>query len=257
MILEALALPSHLHTQHKISKKSLVAQTQNSASTQRLLQQTLSNSNLLAHITPNSSNIPAYQDEQSEYLELMVIQCTLKDKLPSHSQCSQLHRLFHQHIPYPVILEIITANGESAQWSLAHKTINQADTSNEKLVVQEIIQTHWLPLTTPDTLLENLFAAIEFNQQPKQHLLALYEALQQYLVSYLLALSLNKTSLKDAAPAYAVSLDEKRDTLHKIQQLKQDIAALENKRNKTQQFNEKVELNMEIQKLKAQLAKLA
>ncbi len=257
MILEALALPSHLHTQHKISKKSLVAQTQNSASTQKLLQETLSSINLVAHITPNNSNISAYQDEQSEYLELMVIQCMLKDKLPSQSQCTQLHRLFHQHIPYPVVLEIITTNGESAQWSLAHKTINQADTSNEKLVVQEIIQTHWLPLATPDTLLENLFAAVEFNQQPKQHLLALYEALQQHLVSYLLALSLNKTSLKDAAPAYAESLDEKRDTLHKVQQLKQEIAALENKRNKTQQFNEKVELNMEIQKLKAQLSMLS
>lgn len=63
--------------------------------------------------------------------------------------------------------------------------------------------------------------------------------------------------MADAAPAYENSnFEQQRETLRQIQQLKQDIAALENKRNKTQQFNEKVELNMEIQKLKTQLAKL-
>src|SRR5690554_1711665 len=116
MILEALALPSHLHTQHKISKKSLVAQTQNSASTQKLLQETLSSINLVAHITPNNSNISAYQDEQSEYLELMVIQCMLKDKLPSRSPCARLDRLFPQHITRRVGFVTITMYCCRAQW---------------------------------------------------------------------------------------------------------------------------------------------
>lgn len=76
--------------------------------------------------------------------------------------------------------------------------------------------------------------------------------LVQHLIGFLLAANLNKNTLAEPCVAYSIKCQQD-EILKKVQQLKNSISALESKRDKTTQFNEKVTLNLEVQKLKKQL----
>jgi|LSQX01.2.fsa_nt_gb hypothetical protein len=253
MILQALKLPKHLQCCIKLSKKAFIEHTKQKNVTQRLLQEHVANIQIIAHLTPDNSNIPAYKNQHQEYLELMVLQCELKETDIRSSQLNALHRLFHQHIPYPLIVEISSPQQEQVQWSLAHKSINQADTESALLVLSDIHTSNWLSTSTPDALTKELKRKLKIDQQNHSHFFALYDSLVQHLIGFLLAVNLNKNTLAEASATYSTK-PQQDETLKKVKQLKNNIAALENKRGKTTQFNEKVALNLEVQKLKKQLA---
>lgn len=252
MILEALALPEHLQCRIKLRKSAFVEHARHKNATQRLLRDQVSSLHIIGHLTPDNSNIAAYKDQQHEYLELMVLQCELKDTSIRSNQLNALHRLFHQHIPYPLVVEISAPQHEQVQWSLAHKGINQADTESTLLVLNDIHATDWLNTTTPDALTYELKKQLDLNQQNHSHFLALYDSLIQHIVNYLLAVNLNRDTLQETVSSYQIN-NRQGEVLKQVLKLKEEIASLENKRDKSQQFNDKVALNLRIQSLKKQL----
>lgn len=255
MILQALELPEHLQCRIKLSKKAFTEHAKNKSVVQRLLQEHVASLQIVAHLTSDNSNIAAYKDSHYEYLELMVLHCKLKKADIRNNQLSALHRLFHQYIPYPLVVEISAPHNEQVQWSLAHKTINQADTESPLLVLDDIHTTDWLNITTTDALIQDFKARLKLNQQNHSHFFALYDSLAQHLIGFLLAVNLNGNTF-DQVNAFCNYTSQKEKIPKKMLQLRSDIAALEAKRNKTMQFNEKVALNLEAQKLKKQLQSL-
>lgn len=255
MILEALELPEHLQCSIKLSKKAFVEHANHKNATQRLLQEQVANLHIVAHLTPDNSNIAAYKDQHYEYLELMVLQCELKETDIRNSQLNALHRLLHQHIPYPLVVEISAPHHEQVQLSLAHKTINQADTESTLLVLNDIHTTDWLSSTMSDTLTSELKAKLKLNQQNHSHFFALYDSLVQHLIAFLLAVNLKQNTLVESSAVCSTSRPQE-ETLKKVLQLKQDIDALEAKRDKATQFNEKVALNLKVQERKKQIEDL-
>lgn len=249
MILEALELPEHLQCHIKLSKKAFVEHAKHKNAVQRLLQEQVASLHIVAHLTPDNSNIAAYKNAQYEYLELMVLQCELKEKDIRNSQLNALHRLFHQHIPYPLVVEISAPHREQVQWSLAHKTINQSDAESALLVLSDIHTTHWFSTAKFDILTRELKEKLKLSQQNHSHLFALYDSLVQHFIAFLLASNLKKTTLGEPNATYSAERSQD-EILKKVLQLKQNIAALEAKRDKTTQFNEKVALNVKVQALK-------
>src|SRR5690554_3304557 len=126
MLLNALQLPSNCLVQQKIPKKAITEHARHSASAARLLQTVVDSIQLVGYITPNNSNIAAYQQGEYEYLEILVFQISLKDGSHGAGQLKNLHQMLHQAFPYPLLLEVTNADQET-QWSLATKTVNQAN----------------------------------------------------------------------------------------------------------------------------------
>lgn len=252
-LLEALQLPDACLVQQNIPKKAIVAQAKNSSATTRLLQDSVESIQLLAHITPNNSNIAAHTDKEREYLEILHIRLQLKDFLISSAQLKSLHQLLHQSIAYPLILEV--TDQEGSQWSLAEKTINQANPEHEQLVIQELLVSDWQSVRS-SPLQQQFHRSLRFVKQDHSHLMALYQSLLGCFVRYLTAASLGQTAIGVVEGVYTTDeadLQQQREQLRKIQDLQKRINTLKAKRDGCSQFNEKVELNIQLQKLTCQL----
>lgn len=239
----------------KLTKKSFYDNGQLNASAQKLLQEQVESICLQAHIHPDNSNIAAYKTAQHEYLEIFVIQITLKDNQAwlnlKPAQLKSLHEGVHKAIAYPLFLEIKA--GEQVQWSLAEKSVHQADSEHDKLILNELLQTQWLATdigTRPGgELLQSLLNRLAFANQNQQNLYTLYQSWYKALTGYALA---HQAGLSDL-PSTESSLETQRTKLKQIQQLKKDINELQNQLKTCQQFNEKVELNIRLQSLTKQL----
>ncbi|WP_044412374.1 DUF4391 domain-containing protein [Thiomicrospira microaerophila] len=266
MLLEALQLPPALHLSQKLTKKSFYDNGQLSSSAQRLLQEQVESITLQAHIKPDNSNIPAYKTTEHEYLELFVIQVTLKDhphpdghKAGSSlkpAQLKTLHELVHKAIAYPILLEIKA--GQQVQWSLAEKSVHQADSEHDKLIMNELIQTDWIDsgaTRSANTPLEqDFYNALRFDRQNQQNLYRLYQSLIHTFTRYQTARLTGATQLPTNQNSGAeLDIAAQRAKLKHIQQLKKDIDELTNKLKTCAQFNEKVALNMQLQQRLKQL----
>ena len=255
MLIEALQLPPALRINQKLTKKSFYDNGQLSASAQKLLQEQVESISLQAHLHPDNTNIAAYKTVQHEYLEIFVIQITLKDNQSwlnlKPAQLKSLHEGVHKAIAYPLLLEIKA--GEQVQWSLAEKSVHQGDSEHDKLILNELLQTEWLDVNSitrlGGELLHSLLKRLAFANQNQQNLYTLYQSWYKTLTGYALA---HQAGLSDL-PSTEHSLETQRAKLKQIQQLKKDISDLKNQLKTCQQFNEKVELNIRLQKLTKQL----
>ncbi|WFE69105.1 DUF4391 domain-containing protein [Thiomicrospira sp. R3] len=276
MLLEALQLPPALHFNQKLTKKSFYDNGQLPATAQRLLQEQVETLMIQAHITPDNSNIPAYQTAQHEYLELFVIQVTLKDQphpnthkagsILKPAQLKTLHEWVHKAIAYPILLEIKA--GQQVQWSLAEKTVHQADSEHDKLIMNESIQTDWIDIGATTRLYarhgvggmcleQDFYNALRFDRQNQQNLYRLYQSLIYTFTRYQTARLTGATQLPTNQNSGAEpDIAAQRAKLKHIQQLKKDIDELANKLKTCAHFNEKVALNIKLQNHKQQLEQI-
>lgn len=248
-LLEALQLPDACLVQQKIPKKTIAAYAKSSVAAARLLQDSVENIQLIGHITPNNSNISAHIVDEHEYLEILHISMQLKDALISPAQLKSLHQLLHQSIAYPLILEV--TGQEGSQWSLAEKTVNQAKPDHEQLVIQELLVSDW-QIVDSSPAQQQFRQSLSFVLQDHSHLMALYQSFIGCWVRYLTAVSLGQTDLRGAKSVHSsdqTELQRQRDQLRKIQDLQKRVNTLKAKRDACNQFNEKVELNIQLQKL--------
>lgn len=253
-MLQLLNLPNHLLIHHKLTKKSFYELGNLTNTQHKLLQEHVASIELIAQLTPDKTNMAAVQTETLEYLEVAILQVELKshqaDSVLSNKQMQSLHLLFQKAIPYPLILLIHSA--EQVQLSLAEKQINQADSSSEKLVLTEWLQTHWICTNNPNDIEQAFLESLDYAQLNHSNLFTFYQSLIQRITAFLLAQQTGYFELSQQNPSQEV-LDQQRQKLQAILRLDKEISELKNKMTGTLQFNEKVQLNMQLQNLTKQL----
>lgn len=255
-LLEFFNFPSSFAMHQRLTKKSFYEQGGLSSAGQKLLQDQVGSIKIEAQITPDKANIPAYKTEMHEYLEVFVINVSLKSSQAwrdlTSKQIKTLHEMVHKAISYPVILML--QSGGRTQLSQAERLINKADASSEKLVLGDLFLTNWIETTKPQEIEQAFLGSLGYAQQHHQNLYALYQGWMQRVVALLLAEQtgiFEQSLLKGAIEAE--SLNQQRERLKIIIQLDKEINELKNKVATSLQFNEKVAFNVQLQNLNAQL----
>ena len=255
-ILDNFNFPTRLLINQKLTKKSFYDMGSLSSAQQKALQEQVESIWLSAQLTPDKTNIPKYKTDKYEYIECLVIEVQLKNHQAwlnlSLKQLKTLHEIFHKAIPYALIL--ILHSGVQSQLSLAEKFINQADSTTEKLIMGDLVQTSWINLNNLPSEEQQFLNVIRYNQLNKQNLYQLYQSLIQRFTALLLAKQTGKFELTQPTDQNAqTGIDQQRQKLKVIMQLDREITELKNRIENCIQFNEKVELNMQLQKLNTQL----
>lgn len=236
-LIDALALPPETRVDRRVPKTLLLEHGDFKAADRRRIQSGVEELRWVASIKPNAVGIPEYKDERREYLEIAVLTLALRGEANS----DRITQLVHRAIPYPVVLA--ASQGGELALSLAHKRHAQNEAGAVVLDGEPISS----PLGSGDQPLLDGFA---IGSQPRVHLMALYQGWIE-LIETLHASRITGRFARAASPEVA---EARRQALDHHERLAREVAALRSQAAKESQLNRRVELNLTIRRLEAELA---
>jgi hypothetical protein len=242
-ILSALRLPEGTRVGQRVPKKLLLEQGKPSAADKRMIQDAVSELIWVAALKPANTGVPSYGDGIREYLEIAVLSLTLK----TAARATRLDELIHRAIPYPVVL--VTSHGTETTISLAHKRLSQSEAGSVVLEAAPTCAT--ISDEGSPSIVGDLLSALSLAKQPRADLLGLYRGWISQVEAYLAALITGSFSPAKDDPATIA----RHDALADHERLRREITALRAQAAKEKQVSRRVELNLTIQRLEAELAR--
>lgn len=241
--LEKLNIPESCTLGKPIFKKLFLENGQLDITDKKALKDDVDKIRWLYTLKPTTINIAAYQNKEREFLEVAVLQL----ELASGARTKRIASFIHKTIPYPLLL--IFTHGEQMALSVAEKRINQADKS--KWLVEEVWLTEWINLKQPTMTQTEFIDSCAVKNLSFTNFYAFYEDIKSRVIA-----------LNAGAHKGSFELGTKERTQTRLQNLKQ-IDALERKvaelkaaLKKENQFNRRLELNVEIKNHQQAIAAL-
>ena len=195
----------------------------------------------IAALKPTNIGVPAFQDETREYLEVAVLSANLRPQ----AKATRLIELIHRAIPYPLVL--LTAHNGTVSLSLAHKRASQAEGGRVVLDGPVLVAT----LAPQSCALESAFlGSLRVADQPARDLFTLYQG----WIDRVLALAAARLTGRFVPATTADAAIARKDALDEHVRIQREIAGLRAQAIKEKQLNRRVDLNLAIQRLEAQLA---
>jgi hypothetical protein len=246
-VLEALNLPAEARIDHRVTKKLLMERSRGSAPQRRSLQEGIEELLWVASLKPNTIGLAAYRDDLREYLEIAILSLRVRPNAKS----GRISELIHRSIPYPVSL--IMEEPERVGLSLAHKRWSEAE--HGETIAEEFHQTMLSSENSPATefFLRSLdLAAVLISGAGIADMRALYQAWIDRVTAHN-ASSIAGTYTVPTTPEDGITL---RNALQTYAVLDREIAALRSQAHKEVQLGRRVDLNLAIRRIEAEMARL-
>jgi hypothetical protein len=261
-IVQALRLPTSCRVDQRVPKKMLAEHAAPTAADRRLLTDGIEELQWIAALKPGTVAIPEHRGDGREYPEVAVLSVQVRATHGKVSQWLRLAELVHRAVPYPVLL--IQALAPSAAstpddgllpppaqlaLSLAHKRAAQNEAG--KVVLDgELVRSELLgPDPGAASVAGPLLEAMALDRQPHQDLLALYQGWMDCLTAAEAARLTGNFRL----PHGTTAASAQREALRACQRLEQEAARLRSQAAKERQIAKQVDLNLELQRLQADL----
>lgn len=274
-VCDHLKLPESTFLGTRITKKMLIDNNELSSHDKKLVTDVIQSIEWRNTLKPDTVNISIYVTDTVEYLEVAVIRVVLKAGEKHKDRLTNITKLLHTLIPYPVIL--LVELQDDLAISLADKRINQADKT--KLVIEHIYNSDWLhpeKLSANENYFLNDFSLVNVSSLN-------YFELYQDFISMLIGLKAsrisgiykfenslisenahkseaqvgNKQGAKLASLGFSEkSNEDKTALLQKLQGLEVELASIRNKLKKEVQMNRKLKLNVSAKVIKNKISNL-
>lgn len=237
--LAALALPEEALVDRRVPKSLLIENGAPTAADRRRIREGIEEIRWAAALKPTTIGVAEYRDETREYLEIAVLNLTLR----SGADAARLAELVHRAVPYPVLL--VAINGNTSDISLAHKRWSQAE-AGKTVIDGEIIASGDLDGCSDESTTA-FRSSLSLDRQRHATLHDLYqgwidrvEALNAALITGEFTIATSSTDARERSAA-----------LRDYWQLETRIAELHAAAAKEKQIARKVEINLELARLRA------
>lgn len=238
-ILNALDLPAGSRVDQRISKTLLVENGAPKAADKRFINEGIESLQWHAAIKPTNSGIPEYRDAARHYVEIAVLELSLRPG----AKAGRLAGLTHRAVPYPVILLVDDAN--TASVSMVHQRWSQGEA--DRVVLDGDIVTAQPYLTDDVSITTAFLGSLAIRRQPQTSLHALYQG----WIDTLLALqAASRTGTFQAATTVELA-SARRDALQECATIEAEMTSLRAAAIKTKQVARRAEINLELQRLKS------
>lgn len=244
-LINALALPPDSHVDQRVPKKILLEQGAPTAADKRQIQDGIEEMIWIAALKPTNIGVPAFRDDVREYLEIAVLTVALRDA----AKPARLIELVHRAIPYPLLL--MTAQGETVSVSLAHKRWSQGELG--RVVIEELHCTDAVRPEAPTTQEAAFIASLTLSGLSNRDLFALYQG----WIDRVAALAAAQITGAFTPPHTADRSKALHEELEAHAKLQRDLTTLRAQAAKEKQLNRRVELNLEIKRLEAELTTMS
>ncbi len=245
-VLTALDLPAGSRIDQRVAKKLLIENGAPTAADKRHINDGIEELIWLAALKPTTIGVPEYRDESREYLEIAVLNLTLRVE----AKTTRLVELVHRAIPYPVLL--LSEQGKQARLSAAHKRRSQGE-SGKTVLDGEILSAEFGATRDAERDPEywaKFLEALTLSRQPRVTLYALYQG----WIDTLLAWNAAQVTGVFAIAANSEHAAALSDALRECTRLDLEIARLRKAAAKEKQLAKRVELNLELKRIESQLA---
>lgn len=233
-LLDALALPSTARMTPRGVKRELTSNLVGPRTDKQLLEAKLASVEVVGVLRPNELGIAAFAGDGRDYAEIVVLAAKLQDA----DRRARIEELLHRAVHNPVVLLLEAA--DAAWLSLAHK--RPAPAAAAGVVLDEVATAQAAP---PSASTDEFVGSLALRLQPATHLFALY---QGWIDCVLAALAAALTGV------YAVVAGaDRRDVLAEHQRLEDELERLRAEARRTLQIARRVELNLAIKQLEAEL----
>lgn len=233
-IVKYLNLPSSTSIERKLFKKQFLDNFSLTTNEKRILSDNVDSITLNNLLNKDSINISPFKNETHNYQEIAVISVEINNQ----SKAKEITNII-LHIPYPVVLILIYK--EQIQINISPKRLNISDVS--KLVVEEQYFTKWIDFKNLTSIDETFLHSLNINNHSFRNFLAFYESFIDKLISY---------NASIYSGIFSISKDTKM-ILENIQKTEAQIIDIKNKIKKETNFNEKVNMNMQLKNLNDKL----
>lgn len=196
-------------------------------------------------LKPSTIPIQAYEDSEREYLEIAILEVSLKTR----NRTSRIAEVIHRAIPYPLVVAF--SHEQSCLLSLAHKRFSQAE--HGAIVADEFYSTAWIDLSAPTDPQAAFLDSLAVSSLPHTHFYAFYSA----LVDRLIALDCARLTGAYRIESAADRRGGRRERLAACHALEVQITEHKTAIKKESRFNHQVELNSTLKNLEEQLRSTA
>lgn len=261
-VIAALCLPADARVDQRVPKKLLLENGAHNGPDKRQINDGVEELHWVATLKPDTVGVPVFRDDTREYLEIAVLSLTLR----TGAKTPRLTELIHRAIPYPVFL--IQSQPGTLTLSLAHLRWSQAQSGQTvldgplvmaQLTAEEIhgaaeqAPTASAPSPHDASPLLAFFQSLSLTGQPRQHLHALYQGWMDRFEAHAAA----RLTGSFAPPLDAAAAERRRASLADHERLSREIISLRARAAKEKQINRRVDLNLAIHRLEAQLAAIS
>lgn len=244
-ILNCLKLPSTCTRFDKtLFKKLFYEHGDLKARDKKLFQEQVEKIVLHHNLTPKSTNILAYQDEERRYLELPIVSATLKER----KGAARIAEIIQRTLPHPCLLMLTC--GDATAVHVAHQRIHGSDTA--KITLDAIEQSEWLSEGQLNYFQMDFLNALDVSRFRFTNFYDFYSDLFQRIQA------LNAADISGQfKEGSANCVKETASQLYQYRSIEQRLEAKRSELNSEVHFNRKTALKLEIQQLKDELAEIA
>jgi hypothetical protein len=233
-IIKYFNFPNSTLIERKLFKKQFLDNFSLTTNEKKILSECVDSITLNNLLNKDSINILPFKNETHSYQEIAVISVEIKNQNKSKEIANII-----LHIPYPVILILVYK--EQIQINISPKRLNVSDVS--KLVVEEQYFTKWIDFKNLTSIDETFLHSLNINNHSFRNFLAFYESFIDKLISY---------NASIYSGIFSISKDTKM-ILENIQKTEAQIIDIKNKIKKETNFNDKVNMNMQLKNLNDKL----
>ena len=240
----AMGIPDDCRLGKRIFKKLFHENSQLGATDKKAFKDDINKVIWMFKLEPNSVSIPAFTNDEREYLEVAVLQVDCK----TQKRSGRIAQIIHRAIPYPLM--IVFSYESSILISLSHKRFSQSEKG--AIVADEFHNSDWFDLACPSDVQISFVDSLKLQSLPHANLFAFYSS----VVDRITALDCARLS-----GAYFVERGDRqvdrKQVLQECRELETQIAELRKELKTEEQFNRTFALSVKIKELEKQLQQSA
>ena len=235
---ENLAVPDRCVLGKRLFKKQFYENTQLNATDRKAFVEDIDSIEWRYTLKPSTINIPKFEDETREYLEIAILQVGLN----ATGRHGRIAGIMQKAIPYPMV--IVFVSGERIAINTADKRINRADAN--RIVVEAIHETGWIDLAAPEPWQAAFLDDFRVTHFSYRDFLAFCADIVQGIVALNCAAHTGRYELITGEPA---STADRLQALRQIEQLQREETEIRNKLKKEKNMGTQVQLNTRVKQI--------
>lgn len=199
-----------------------------------------------------SVRIRPYETEEKSYLEAELISIKLKKEFQEYNHnTGNFHRfdarldrivdILLRFIPYPILL--CAEFNDEIKFYVSH--ISESKSDYDKITLDELIYTDWIDTNNLDSFDEELIEKLQIDNLDKTNVFTFYDDMVTAIIQY--------NGSKEVGQEVTLSSDEIQKIMDDIKVLERKIAEIRVAIRREDNFNKKMDYNIQIKELQMEI----